>query len=468
MSTQNDSLWSRIRAVAEPLALTIAGAIALGWVGIWNGYPLLAGDSAGYITSAFEGTIEARRPSFYPMLIAALSWRESLWPTIAFQCLLASATLFALVRILAPRSQAATFMLVIATTASLTPLPWFTARIMPDVFVGIMGVAVCLVVACPEQPTSRLARSLLLTVIGIGVACHVANLFIIMIGLLLGLVGRHLLGSTLRPALRPTVIVLFVAMVSTVAVCGVNWWANGAFALTTESHAWTMARMVRFGIVQQLLDDRCGHTAYALCPYRDRLSTEPDHFMFSTASPLRELGGAEGSRDALRPIIEDANAHYAGMQAAAALRAAVEQFGMVYLKMGLGTHRQPGLSGPPAVIKQYLPNEYDAYEAGRQRSGTLHVESFNAVIVPVAWVSIAGAVGLVLVGWFRRDRAIASVALFFILWITGNAVVMGVLNAPFDRYQARIVWLMPAALAVAIGRASRRLLASREQAATAL
>lgn len=455
--------WWRKRIVF--LALVISGAAVLGWVGIWNGYPLLASDSTGYITGAFEGGVEARRPSFYPMLVAALSWRESLWPVIAFQCLLASACLFALVRVTVPHRSAATFLLAVSAAALLTPLPWFTARLMPDVFAGILGLAVYLLVFAADRPISRAGRAALLAVVAVGVVCHVANLFIVVAGLLLGLAGWRFLGGALGALLRPAAAVLTVVGTAAMAVCGLNWQANAAFTLTTESHAWTMARLVRFGVAQQLLEDRCTSTAYALCPYRERLSTAPDHFIYAADSPLHDLGGVEGSRDALRPIIEDANAHYAGMQAAAAVRAAVEQFAMVYLRMGLGTHRQSGLTGPPAALKRYLPGEYDAYEAGRQRAGTLHIEGFNAVIVPAAWLSMAGAVGLLLFGWLRRDHALAGMVLFFVSWIVGNAVVMGVLNAPFDRYQARVIWLMPVIFTVAAVPAIRRLRTARAGAA---
>ncbi len=328
---------------------------------------------------------------------------------------------------------------------------------MPDMFAGILGILVYLLVLAPAQSATRLGRGAMLAALALGMACHVANVIVVVGGLLLGLIGRWLLGGPLRPVIRPAAAVLVVAIAVTLSVCGLNWQANGAFALTTESHAWTMARLVRFGVVQRLLDERCDVTDYALCQHRNRLSTAPDHFIFAPDSPLHDLGGVDASRERLGPIIDDANRHYAGMQVEAALRAALEQFRMVHLGMGLGSHNQPGLTGPPAAIRTYLPAEYSAYSASRQRAGTLQVPDFNAIIVPVAWIAIVGTVGLVAIGLFLRKDPLSGFASFALMWIISNAAVMGILNAPFDRYQSRVVWLMPVVLVIAACRGASRL-----------
>jgi hypothetical protein len=49
------------------------------------------------------------------------------------------------------------------------------------------------------------------------------------------------------------------------------------------------------------------------------------------------------------------------------------------------------------------------------------------VLIPVAW---------------RRNPALAGLALSVVLGVTANAFATGALSAPHDRYGARIAWLL--------------------------
>ena len=53
----------------------------------------------------------------------------------------------------------------------------------------------------------------------------------------------------------------------------------------------------------------------------------------------------------------------------------------------------------------------------------------------------------------RRDRAVSGMLVGMLVTVAVNAFATGALSAPVQRYQARIIWLLP--LAAALGLAPR-------------
>jgi peptidoglycan/LPS O-acetylase OafA/YrhL len=82
--------------------------------------------------------------------------------------------------------------------------------------------------------------------------------------------------------------------------------------------------------------------------------------------------------------------------------------------------------------------------------------------VPVALAAVLALPVIVLLSRGRRvRRSAAALALFVLLVLAGNAVICGVLSNPHARYQSRLIWLAPLALAVALAGMRRPVLAAQ-------
>lgn len=430
------------RAVGAVLTIG-ATCVAVAWVAVWSGYPILSNDTAGYLRDGFAGVVAARRPSLYPAFLAGLS-PGSLWPALVMQWVIVVWALWQLARAVDPERWRSV-LAAGAVVGAASTLPWFAGRLMPDIYAGLAGIGVLLVLLRP--PPTMAARLVLLGLVFVACAFHVANVGTVVLAAAGALLTAPLFGDRVARLWRPALAVAGVAVAAAAVLAAVNWSHNGVAGLSSTGHTFTMARLARYGILQQLLDERCDVEAYALCPYRDRLSTAPDHFVFSPASPLHDIGGAEGSRAAVEPMIRDANRYYLVEQAIAAGQATLEQLGLVRLGMGLGPHTLPGLTGPHEAVRDLLPADHAAYLGSRQRSGEVAATAAaaNTVLVPAFWAAclFGGALA-----WWLRRRQDAQCLAFIVGWLVANAAVMGIMNAPFDRYQARVAWLLPVVVAM--------------------
>jgi hypothetical protein len=108
-----------------------------------------------------------------------------------------------------------------------------------------------------------------------------------------------------------------------------------------------------------------------------------------------------------------------------------------------------------------LPASRAAYLRGRQAQNTLPLEGFTILQFWVV-VASAGVIGISLVGLGRSTPG-SFLALFAMTaYVTViNAAVTGVLSMPEDRFQGRVVWMVPFLAALLLWEWIGRLLAAR-------
>jgi hypothetical protein len=103
-------------------------------------------------------------------------------------------------------------------------------------------------------------------------------------------------------------------------------------------------------------------------------------------------------------------------------------------------------------IERLVPDAVPAAHAARQRSGpVVDFAKLNLLHAPLAWFSMA-LIPLWLVFALRRRELepLGALAATIGLALLGNAFVCGVFSGPHDRYGARLVWMAPFLLAIAL------------------
>ena len=91
----------------------------------------------------------------------------------------------------------------------------------------------------------------------------------------------------------------------------------------------------------------------------------------------------------------------------------------------------------------YHAHQLTVVDATGTRHGTRRVDHDAAAIADaLAWVLAAATSMVALV---RGERALAALPLFFAVCVLGDALVCSALSGVFDRYQARVIWLLPMA-----------------------
>jgi T5SS/PEP-CTERM-associated repeat protein len=98
----------------------------------------------------------------------------------------------------------------------------------------------------------------------------------------------------------------------------------------------------------------------------------------------------------------------------------------------------------PRLVQRFPGFEVAAFDAALQQR-----DGLRPIGLRIAWLHpliLLLATPLVLRAWFRaRDPLSLGLLLCILVGVTANALATGALSGPYDRYQARIAWLLPLA-----------------------
>ena len=452
-----DAGGRRARPAAEAplsaLAAILGGGLLLVWPAALNLYPLVFIDTISYLNHTTLPETPWDKTQAYGPFLHLFHWRLSLWPPLLAQGLIASHLVWLTQRMARGTATPAAHLLVCGVLAALTAAPWFVATLMPDALTGLAPLCLLLL------GFGRLSRAETAWVVLVGtlaIAAHLSHLptALAMVGLTLLLTRRA--RPVLRTALPLGLALLFLA--------GSNLLAFGRATLSPHGSVFLLARLQDDGPAAAVIRARCPAAGWHLCALADRLPMDSDTFLWDPASPLnteadgspRAMGGVQGADEA-RAIVAATLRDRPAEVAAAMLRNALHQAWRVQVGDTLGNDHL-ALSARIPIARSFPAGELAAFDAAAQMRGTLHARAapFLAPHVPALLLAL-GAAGW-LVSRAVRARALRRAALLAgaLVALAANAAATGALSKPHDRYQARIVWLLPLAVMLAALPPARR------------
>lgn len=437
----------------SPAALA-AAALLLAWPAAWNGYPLVFADTGTYLGQTLLLYLGWDRPPFYSLFLFATHWRLSLWLPVLVQALVAAHLLGLVLRVQGLGGPGPLLAASLALSA-LTSLPWLAAQLMPDLFTGVLVLALWLLGF--RAALLRRGERLWLMLLAAGsVAMHQSHIPLAFGLVLLGaalLLPRALAGHR-RAALFAVLRMLVPVLLAALAILSMNLAAHHRFGLSPYGSVFLATRLIYDGPGRAHLARACAAGApLAICAVGDRLPPHHNAFLWYPDSPLyRALGGPKVWSGEARAIVRGTLAEAPGAVAAAMLRNALAQLGR--MRTGDGLEPWPDLPGPAPLIARYFPAEQEAFQAARQQQGWLRAEAealgvLHVVLAAIGALALLGLLARRLGG--RRDLPGAALGLFVLAAMLGNAAVTGALSGPAHRYQARLSWLLvlaPAAIAL--------------------
>jgi hypothetical protein len=383
--------------------------------------------------------VAAGRSIYYGVLLYAGTLVGGLWAGVLAQLACVALALHLTLEALLGPERRRLYPLVVAALAVLTPLPFFVCYLMPDVFAGIAILAVANLFALDPGPAPwrRLLWFGLLATALLFHSSHVAVALLLLAPATA--LARLLLG---RPPWRAA---------ATVALAiGVGLAGELAFARVVEAFygapplrpPFLMARLLSGEPGHAYLAATCPGNGLRVCAWLPRLPADSDVFLWSP-DPAR---GVYGIADAAtrRALGAEQTALLAGVlafdplgQLAASLGAFAEQLGRFGLQEFAYDDSMRGkLAGmlPPA--------ERAAFVGSALYRGSFPLGPPDALVRLAVAASAAGLLWAA-AGARRPDRVLLTFALVLIGGVVANAAVTGILSTPHDRYQARVIWLVP-------------------------
>ena len=485
--------------------LAALGAALLMWVAVADGRPAVFSDTALYYDQAeylFEALhlvasshaveppgdpaalparpgrpntsseIDAARSPIYGAPVYLLQRAGGLWLVAFVQAWAAAGAVYLLYRAAAFKAPRWGYLALMAGLAALTPLPFFAGWTMPDLFAGVAGCGLILLLAYPDRlGPGRLAGVALLT--GFGLAVHRSNL-LDAVAVAVGGAGLLWLGGAPWKAIGARVALVGAVCLAAVAVGAAIYLPIRAKAgVPIGSPPFLSARTLADGPGRVYLHKVCTgpRAPFALCAFRNRPMLTSDQILWSNRrrtavflaadAPTRLRMEQEDVRFAVAETLASPLA-----EARASAWNAVQQFAQAYVDDPLkaqGFYVSDSF-WRTTVLPRILPGADACPQArscrprvGKTVSWWLEGVGLVASLLAVGWRLSAADVRSVLMRrttatWDDdRVRLLTALGLIVIL-LVANAVVCGVLSGPFPRYQARLIWLVPLVAGLLVAR----------------
>jgi hypothetical protein len=460
--------------------------VALAVPMLWNRQPVLYSDSIGYFHSGYAVAREAgaviqnlvrgagaspagpARPAafaftrqerdgistarsvYYGTPYALSIGFGNVWSLPLLQALLAASCLMLAARRSLGLNRARTFLLLIAI-ALFAGLGFFAGTVMPDVFAGLMLLAAAMVIAyAPDLSRTEYAFWLLVVL----AAClfHKSHLAILALALAAGLCFSFVRRKRGRAALWLAgmgVLALLAHLAVDVAVKRFT----GQWPISTP---FLLARLVGDGTAEAYLRQECPNRHFVTCDYLGRMPMTENDFLWSRDPKLSVMGTASAATR--RAIAAESGAivmgtllRYPVEEAKAEVMNVVRQFFDVGVEE-FALLPQDRIAPIPALRPVIA-----AYGQSAIAKGAMPLSAISLVMQLIYVAALAGLCIALMMRAVEGPGARFAVAV--LVGVLANAIVSGAISGVFDRYQGRVAWLVPLALAVSM--ASSR----REQAA---
>jgi hypothetical protein len=467
--------------VAILLQLALA-TVLLSGAALYNGFPLVYPDSNNYLGKAYEFThpthtpfsaIAVRtdttpatsdlplpriarsipynpfflRPAGYPVFLVpfANGW---LLPALPFaQSFLVVLVVFWALESAGVDLQPVTFVLLVSGLAALTSLPWFAGQVMPDIFTGLI-VLLSFLGTLGAQRLTRTQQMAVPILTALSITTHLSHL-----PLFSGLFAAATLYLLVRDRRRFSwrrfcwfgILPLTFAVA---ALCAINYLYSGRFVLSESSRLFYLAHLVDDGTAQLYLDETCQTRHWIVCADHARLPKSGDYFLWSPGgSWQRNLDSPPFLAEASE-IVRGTLQSHGTVEIAASVEGSFHQLGAFGLDESLWSR---DLQAFRPLMGKIGAGTLTRFAHSRQATGTLALSLFQRLQIGTVWAAVvvlAGCCAILL----ARGRASSGLRLigFILSGLCLNALVIGSSSALHDRYQSRVIWLLPLAAFIAV------------------
>jgi hypothetical protein len=413
---------------------------------VWSNVEVAGDQGASGDTKAESGkTILSGRSVYYGALAYLGYVFSDFWLTAFLQAYLVAAVIALLFFRCWQIPGSRKYFLTLALLTVLTPLGFFVGFMMPDIFasISILAITVCFAY---WQRLTKIDIAFLTVVLILSFASHSSHVAIAvaMIPLLVLIIflTREERSSHIR-ALGLIVVCLAAAGVLELVFYQVTTKVTGRPPLRLP---YLTARIIELGPGLRYLDQACQPPQYTVCAYRDRLPTYWTAFMFDTDTRRgifapanfavkRQLSEEQG-RFALNVIL---------FEPADVVRGLIYDFANQLTRFSFSDQKMT------SEFSDYLTDNYPGQVSEKIKSSNIYrypqvLQRWSTLNYGVAILAIVvAAFGLLKL---RTQDNNANGGFTVSLWVIGggilaNALVCSVLASPLDRFQARVIWLIP-------------------------
>ena len=426
------------------------------------------------LTSIEDKVVLAGRSVYYGALLYAGYLVGKFWLTVALQAL-SVAYLLHLLMVQLWGLRGRQVVLVAAALSLLTPLGVYAGFLMPDVFAPLVILSVG-VLAVYWQQLARKDRGTLSVLLLFGLSAHASHLALAVLMLMAVLAARLFSARWRGLSLIGLAVVAGCILGALAAEWTFNKVVTAAVGAPPLRLPHPMARLIDMGPGTDYLKKNCPDAGYAACAYVQNFPTGWEDFLFSNdpakgAFALADVDAKRRLSDEQLGFIVDVLRHDPVGVTRGIAADVLQQLSLFRVDIwGYGTQ------GLEAYYAGRVP---DSVLTGMQNSRAAQPSGFNYWLTIASYATVLVSVMLACLWWWRRARASGSAQMaqprrqfsdFAWIVVTGvvaNAVVCATLASSLDRFQARVIWLLPFLALAVLAAATARSISPTAAAANA-
>jgi hypothetical protein len=431
-----------------PLLSILSAALMMVWPSIYNGFPILYADSMTYIADGWPvaralflhhySSYYGMRSFIYSLGILPLHWNLTPWPIVFAQALLTSWVLWLLVRTFTARNKELYFLLIAGMLAALTTVSWYVSLIMPDILGPLMYLAIYLIVFA-RNSLRPLERWTLLVLTGFSAASHITHL-LLAAGLWILLAVLVLLRKHARiERLQSQAYIAAALLISSCATLALHDFLYGKPSLNGERPPYLMARIIADGPGRTYLEQNCPKAHFLICRSVVNLPQNADDFLWQSGG-VWDTATPEEQQQILKeemPFVLATIRAYPHQQ----LLKSMQNIESQLLIFGI-----EDFDASNWVLGQFestMPGQQNSYFNSRQQRNALPVDDVTTMVNWFVLISLIILAVLAPFAFWRGNSQLAWLTVVVASTTLANALLSGALSMVDDRYQARIIWLVP-------------------------
>lgn len=415
-----------------------------------NGYPLLYSDSATYIASGHIGAVPIDRPMLYCFMVRHLSLSYSLWLVVIFQSVIfVWLTSLMLAQFVESRFICAYSFVVCLFLSLFTGASNYLSQIMPDVFSGFLIAALGLILISRNKTERRILTALTI----VSSMVHFSNLLTITGLSIVSLILLYIFKKRVENIRTKAVNLVVISVLPWMLIPSFNFLFEKEFYLNKSSNVFFTGRLIETKILSDFFETQPNAKQYSLYAVKDRVPEKAWQFLWNNDSPLYDgncsaNGGWSNCWKVHSPeygrMIRDVLTTPALLEKFVRISMADWKNQLLDFDTGHLTPQGKG-SGFDEIIPQYLDDSLQ-YRAAKQYTETLFFEKESKIQRWVVGISLVVIVCSVIYLARKKSDNIKSIVIIGITILFGliiNALSCSVFSGVLNRYQGRVIWLIP-------------------------
>lgn len=400
-----------------------------------------AGPSAG-LTSVNQGVFIAGRSVYYGALLYAAILAGSLLLAVAAQALAVSFTIHTFFKAVRPIGTPG-FLALLAGLSLATPLGLYTGLAMPDVFAGL-AILIVATFACAFPALARGERLALFAILTFAMLAHSSHL---VLGIGVSAIGVLVAARYLRDA-RWSMPALLVVAAVLLGVAGERAFTHVATRVLGSPPLrlpHLSAHLVEMGPGTAYLNRHCGTPAFAICADRAKFPVYWESFLFSAAPREGVFALADPAR---KRRISDEQVRFAAAVWRDQPLAVTGGFARSFAEQAVRFRTQEFYYAPD--VMEAFATRLPAAEYRRVlRTRAAGQGAWDTALTVSTYLLTIAGILVAVIALVRvrpasaEQRRVIAAAVTVLAGVLINALVCGVLASPYDRFQARVIWLVP-------------------------